>query len=143
MHLMHHNLMRLLITATLVIAMPLCCCVLRGAAALSGSDSSAGMLPSCCAAHQTSEGTDPSSPLNDGRGCEEGCCIKVPAAVDQDLRIALDAIAFLPDVMNVPTEIVVASHDQYGLGEFYGEPPPNEDPAGSPRWLRRTIIIQR
>ena|GEM_PF-4402302 len=143
MHLMHHNLMRLLITTTLVIVMPLCCCVLRGAAALSGSDSSAGMLPSCCAAHQTSEGTDTSSPLNDGRGCEEGCCIKVPAAVDQDLRIALDAIAFLPDVMNVPTEIVVASHDQYGLGEFYGEPPPNEDPAGSPRWLRRTIIIQR
>lgn len=146
MRLMHHNFMRLLVTTTLVIAMPLCCCVLRSAAALSGPESAAGLLPSCCSAHQVDqadEGTDAPPPANDDSGCGEACCLKVPATVDQDLRIALDTIAFLPDAMNVPVEAVVGSKDRFEPGQYQSEPPPDKDPTRSPRWLRRIIIIQR
>lgn len=143
MRLMHHNFMRLLITTTLVIAMPLCCCVLRTAAALSGPEETACMLPSCCAAHQSESGTELPSPANDGSGCNESCCIKVPVTVDQNLQTALDAIAFLPEVMNIPAEGVVTSQARVESGEFQGEPPPDKDPTRSPRHLRRIIIIQR
>jgi hypothetical protein len=117
--------------------------VLRTAAALSGPEASAGMLPSCCAAHQSEPGTELPSPANDGSGCNEGCCIKVPVTVDQNLQTALDAIAFLPEVMNIPAEDVVTSQARIDSGEFHVEPPPDKDPTRSPRHLRRTIIIQR
>ena len=143
MRLMHHNFMRLLVTTALVIAMPLCCCVLRSAAALSGPESSGGLLPSCCSAHQCEEGTDAPPPAHDGSGCDDGCCIKVPATIDQTLQTALDEIAFLPDVMNVPVEVVVCSQDRFEPDQYQSEPPLAKDPTRSPRWLRRIIIIQR
>jgi hypothetical protein len=69
--------------------------------------------------------------------------LKVPATVDQDLRIALDTIAFRPDVMNVTVEAVVGSQDRFEPDQYQSKPPPDKDPTWSPRWLRRITIIQR
>ena len=131
---------RNVIAATLAVLMPICCCVLKTAAAMV-SDGPEPIVRSCCANHCPNDDAEPGTdqPDND---CE-GCCVKAPATVDHDLDDAFDQIAFQPELQTLHAEAI---HDLPGrdtIASERGEPPPGHDPTRSARDLRRVVVLQR
>lgn len=133
---------RNVIAATLAVMMPVCCCVLKTAAAMV-SDGPEPMVPSCCASH--CQGADVESrsdrPADDGGDCE-GCCVKAPVTVAHELDDALEQIAFQPELQTIHA---AAIHDLPGVDATAlerGEPPSGRDPARSARDLRRVVVLQ-
>ena len=134
---------RNVIAATLAVLMPICCCVLKTAAAMV-SDGPEPIVLSCCANHCPSEDAEPGTdrPDNDCNDCE-GCCVKAPATVHHDLDDAFDQIAFPPELQTLHA---AAIHDLPGkdtVASERGEPPPGHDPTRSARDLRRVVVLQR
>ena len=141
MNLFNCTLGRNVIAATLAVLMPLCCCVLKTAAAVV-SDGPERIVPSCCASHceDADSGTD--RPADDCDDCE-GCCVKAPVTVDHELDDAFDHIAFQPELTTMHAEAI---HDLPGVDADAierGEPPSGPDPARSARDLRRVVVLQR
>ena len=131
---------RNLVAATLAVLMPICCCVLRTAAAVV-SEGPEPALPSCCASHGPADDVDSDRPADDPGGCE-GCCVKAPVTVDHGLDDAFDQIAFRPELRTVHAEALhrMSAGDDPAVRR--GEPPPGRDPTRSARDLRRIIVLQ-
>ena len=131
---------RNLVATALAVMMPICCCVLRTAAAVV-SEGPENSLPSCCSGHCPAEDADPDLPDDDSGGCD-GCCVKAPVTVDQDLDDAFDQIAFLPELKTLHAEADLRTASGGGPAVRRGEPPPGRDPTRSARNLRRVVVLQ-
>ena len=142
MHLFKSILGRNVIAATLAVLMPICCCVLKTAAAMV-SDGTEPMVASCCASLGQGQGgdSDTDRPTEDCGDCE-GCCVTAPVTVDHQLEDAFDQIAFQPELRTTHAEAI---HDLPGIVAVSlerGEPPSGRDPARSARDLRRVVVLQ-
>ena len=124
----------------LVVAMPLCCCVLNAASGANCCDAAPVVeVASCCSSthcqvEQTEDAPD-SDPCN-GNSCT--CCLKIPST-SLDWSPPVDAIGTPLAPCCLPLDLVAKIEIDADKGNGWDDPPPGP---GDPSHLRGQVILQ-